>query len=152
MFEWWIQEQHIYIYIHTYIDIYTQSTHPRLTKRLIVYRQTLIVSRACFQEKAYKSYFNEMKSSFLKHSYLEHLIDTEYLIQEKELKKVNLKRYHLEWLLICHWIFSTKSLHLLNMNGEVKNVLFLGPMVSIRVRLSQVAILWGPHYTHSTVT
>ena len=85
---------YIYIYTHTYIDIYTQSTHPRLTKRSIVYRQTLIVSRVCFQEKAYESYFNQMKSWFLKHSYLEHLIDTEYLIQEKELKKVNLKRYH----------------------------------------------------------
>ena len=59
----------------------------------MVYSQTLRVSRACSEEEDYKNYCNQMKSWFLKHSYPEHLIDTEMkqlsLIQEKKLRKVN---------------------------------------------------------------
>ena len=54
-----------------------QSSHPEPTKRSIVYSQTLRVSRTCSQEEDYKNYCNQMKSWFLRRSYLEHLIDTE---------------------------------------------------------------------------
>ena len=76
---------------HQYLHF--QSSHPKHTKKLIVYSQTLRVSRACSQEEDYKNYCNQMKSWFLKRSYPEHLIDTEIkklgLSQEKKLRKVN---------------------------------------------------------------
>ena len=82
---------------HQYLHL--RSSHPKHTKRSIVYSQTLRVSRACSQEEYYKNYCNQMKSWFLKRSYPQHLIDTEMkklsLSQEKKLKKVNRKGYHL---------------------------------------------------------
>ena len=82
---------------HQYLHF--RSSHPKHTKRSIVYSQTLRVSRACSQEEDYKNYCNQMKSWFLKRSYPEHLIDTEMkklsLSQEKKLKKVYRKGYHL---------------------------------------------------------
>ena len=82
---------------HQYLHF--QSSHPKHTKRSIVYSQTLRVSMACSQEEDYKNYCNQMKSWFLKCSYLEHLIDTEMekvsLNQEGELKKVNQRGHHL---------------------------------------------------------
>ena len=67
---------------HQYLHF--QSSHPKHTKKSIVYSQTLRVSRACSQEEDYKNYCNQMKSWFLKRSYPEHLIDT-------EMKKVKFK-------------------------------------------------------------
>ena len=69
-------------YRHQYLHF--RSSHPKHTKRSIVYSQTLRVSRACSQEEDYKNYCNQVKSWFLKHSYPEHLIDT-------EMKKVKFK-------------------------------------------------------------
>ena len=60
---------------HQYLHF--QSSHPKHTKKSIVYSQTLRVSRACSQEEDYKKYCNQMKSWFLKRSYPEHLIVTE---------------------------------------------------------------------------
>ena len=60
---------------HQYLHF--RSSHPKYTKRSIVYSHTLRVSRACCQEEDYKNYCNQMKSWFLKRSYPEQLIDTE---------------------------------------------------------------------------
>ena len=67
---------------HQYLHF--QSSHPKHTKRSIVYSQTLRVSRSCSQEEDYKNYCNQMKPWLLKRSYPEHLIDT-------EMKKVKFK-------------------------------------------------------------
>ena len=58
---------------HQYLHF--ESSHPKHTKKSIVYSQSLRVSRACSQEEDYKKYRNQMKSWFLKRSYPEHLID-----------------------------------------------------------------------------
>ena len=67
---------------HQYLHF--QSSHPKHTKKSIVYSQTLRISRTCSQEEDYKNYCNQMKSWFLKSSYLKHLTDT-------EMKKVKFK-------------------------------------------------------------
>ena len=82
---------------HQYLHF--RSSHPKHTKRSIVYSQTLRVSRACSQEEDYKNYSNQMKSWFLKRSYPEHLIDTEikkvkFKSREKT-EKSRSKGYHL---------------------------------------------------------
>ena len=43
---------------HRYLHF--QSSHPKYTKKSIVYSQTLRVSRVCFQEEGYKYYCNQM--------------------------------------------------------------------------------------------
>ena len=45
---------------HQYLHF--RSSHPKHTKRSIVYSQTLRVSRACSQEEDYKNYCNQMKT------------------------------------------------------------------------------------------
>ena len=69
-----------------------QSSHPKHTKRSVVYSQTLRVSRECSQEEDYKNYCNQLKSWFLNLSYPEHLIDIEmkkfkFKSREKSKKK-----------------------------------------------------------------
>ena len=71
---------HTFLYVkpadcHQYLHF--QSSHPKHTKKAIVFSQTLRVSRACSQEEDYKNYCNQMKSWFLKRSYPEHLINTD---------------------------------------------------------------------------
>ena len=82
---------------HQYLHF--QSSHPKHTKRSVVYSKTPRVSKVCSQEEDYKNCCNQMKSWFLKRSYSEHVIDTEMkkvsLGQEKKLKKLNRKGYHL---------------------------------------------------------
>ena len=123
---------------HQYLHF--QSSHPKHTKRSIVYSQTLRASRACSQEEDYKNYCNQMKSWFLKRSYPEHLIDTEmqkvkFKSREKSAKS-KLKgvpfvvTYHPS--LNCLHKIIRNNTYLLYMNEEVKNVFLPGPMVSFR--------------------
>ena len=67
---------------HQYLHF--ESSHPKHTKKSIVYSQNLRVIRTCSQEEDYNNYCNQMKSCFLKRSYPEHLIDTE--MQEVKFK------------------------------------------------------------------
>ena len=123
---------------HQYLHF--QSSHPKHTKKSIVYSQTLRVSRACSQEEDYKNYCNQMKSWFLKRSYPEHLIDTEmkkvkFKSREKT-EKSKLKgvpfvvTYHPS--LNCLHKIIRDNTYLLYMNEEVKNLFLPGPMVSFR--------------------
>ena len=123
---------------HQYLHF--QSSHPKHTKRSIVYSQTVRVSRACSVEEDYKNYCNQMKSWFLKCSYPEHLIDTEmkkvkFKSREKT-EKSKLKRvpfvvtYHPS--LNCLHKINRDNTYLLYMNEEVQNLFHPGPMVSFR--------------------
>ena len=123
---------------HQYLHF--QSSHPKHTKKSIVYSQTLSVSRTCSQED-YKNYCNQMKSWFLKRSYPEHLIDTEmkkvkFKSREKT-EKSKLKgvpfvvTYHPS--LNCFQKIIIDNAYLLYKNEEVKNLFLAEPMVSFRV-------------------
>ena len=123
---------------HQYLHF--QSSHPKHTKKSIVYSQTLRVSRACSQEEDYKNYCNQMKSWFLKRSYPEHLIDTEmqkvkFKSREKT-EKSKLKgvtfvvTYHPS--LNCLQKIIRDNTYLFYMNEEVKNLFLPGSMVSFR--------------------
>ena len=79
---------------HQYLHL--QSSHPIHAKRLIVFSQTLRVSRACSQEEDYNNYCNQMKSWFLKRSYPKRLTDSK---MEKVKFKSREKTGKSNWLL-----------------------------------------------------
>ena len=144
---------------HQYLQV--QSSHPKHTKRSIVYSQTLRVSRACSQEEDYKNYCNQMKSWFLKRSYPEHLFDTEmrkvkFKSREKPEKSKSkgvpfVVTYHPS--LYCLHKIIRDNTYLLYMNEEVKNLFLPGPMLSFRGarKLSSYLVIAKLHLLHRKV-
>ena len=122
---------------HQYLHY--SSSHPRHTKRSIVYSQTLSrVSRVCSHEANFRKHTKEIKSWFFRRTYPNDVI-------EKEMKKVKFSKisstrkdntkgvpmvvtYHLGLKNINQII--NGNLHLLYMDEEVKKVFTLKPMVS----------------------
>ena len=117
-----------------------QSSHPKHTKRSIVYSQIVRDSRACCQEEDYKNHCNQIKSWFLKCSYPEDLLDTE--MKEVKLKSREktekskskgvpfIKTYHPS-LNCLHKIIRDNS-YVLCMNEEAKKLFLPETMVSFR--------------------
>ena len=66
------------------------SSHPKHTKRSVVFSQTLSISRLCFEENDFKNYRSQMKSWFLKREYPEKLIENE--IRKVKFGKERLKK------------------------------------------------------------
>ena len=115
-------------------------SHPKHTKRFIVYSQTLRVSKLCSLEKDFNYHKLNMKEWFIKRGYLEPVI-------EKDMKKVRFfnqgqKSKKVEkgvpFVVTYHPLLNKlssiihRNFYLLYMNQEVKNGFTPGPIVSYR--------------------
>ena len=116
------------------------SSHPEYTKRSIVYSQNLRVNRLCSLEKDFNYHKLNMKELFIKRGYPESVIGN-------EMKKVRFSRQgqksrkfekEVPFVVTYHPLLNKlssimhRSLFLLYMNQEVKNVFTPGPIVSCR--------------------
>ena len=112
------------------------SSHPKHTKRSIVYSQTLRVNRLCSLEEDFSYSKLNMKEWYIKKGYPESVIEKEmkkvrFSQQGQKFKKVEKVEYHLHYHSSLNKLSSIihRNLYLLYMNQEVKNVFTSGPSV-----------------------
>ena len=112
------------------------SSHPKHTKRSIVYSQTLRVKRLCSLEEDFSYNKLNMKEWYIKKGYPESVIEKEmkkvrFSQQGQKFKKVEKVEYHLHYHSSLNKLSSIihRNLYLLYMNQEVKNVFTSGPSV-----------------------
>ena len=115
---------------HQYLDF--TASHSKHTKKSIVYSQTLRLSRLCSFQQDFEDHQRNLRSLFVKRSYPEEIIDKEmsnvkfnffkkFDPNEKEEKGVPLVvTYHPSPY--CYHKISRDNLHLLYINGEVKQL------------------------------
>ena len=123
---------------HQYLHY--SSSHPKRTKRSIVFSQGLRVSRTCSYEKDFRKSTMEVKSWFLKRGYPKSLV-------EKELGKIKIsnkvgdeqqKEKGIPFVVTYHPTLKNidntirKNLYFLYMNEEAKKAFTSGPMISFR--------------------
>ena len=116
------------------------SSHPERTKRSIVFRQGLRVSRTCIYENDFSKNTMEMKSWFLRRHYPKSLVENE-LGKVKFSNKVGNKQQNkkgIAFVVTYHSVLKNidniirKNLHLLYMSEEAKKVFTPGPTISFR--------------------
>ena len=121
--------------------LYFSSAHSDHTKRSIVYRQALRVSRICSLEKDFKRHTTEMKSWFLNRGYPEWLINKEIGTQKHQPNvstRTKNKTQGVPLVITYHPLFKTfgsiirKHLNIVYMNEGVKKVFSPCPIISFR--------------------
>ena len=123
---------------HQYLH-YTPS-HPEHTKQLIVFSQSLRVSRICSQAEDFRKHATEMRSWFYKRGYPKGLV-------EKETGKVKFSGYTrknkrekkgISFVITYHPSLKNigsiinQNVYILYMNEDVKRVFTPAPMISFR--------------------
>ena len=123
---------------HQYLH-YTPS-HPEHTKQLIVFSQSLRVSRICCQAEDFRKHTTEMRSWFYKRGYPKGLV-------EKEMGKVKFSGYTrkskrekkgISFVITYHPSLKNigriinQNVYILYMNEDVKRVFTPAPMISFR--------------------
>ena len=122
---------------HQYLHF--SSAHPNHTKRSVVFRQTLSISRLCSNKSDFER--NKEKTMFGKREYPDKLIDSEIRKVKFNIKKINRKNKNQNGVpfvvknhLLSNFLYSIirKNLYLPNMDQKVKEIFSSQPMVSFR--------------------
>ena len=105
-------------------NLYCTSSHPKHTKRSIIFIQSLRISRICSQAEGFRKHTTEMTSWFYKKVYPKGLA-------EKEMGKVKFSRYTkrnkrekrgVSFVIKCHPRIINQKSYILYMNEDVKSV------------------------------